>query len=1472
MIESIIDRVTRLSIRFRWITIALTVLVMAAGIWAATQLNQELLPQIEFPQSVILALNPGAETDVMLEEVTIPLEEALGGVDGVVNIESTTSPGASILIIRNEFGIDIEAVREEMRQEMAAIDYPGDMEAPELLTFSFSDLPVASISVSSDNLSLAELKELVESEISPELLALEGVAEVQVSGGQELPEEQVAEAEEEATPEPTPTDTPEPTATATAEPTATTEPTATATEEPTATAETAATPEPVALPQSWITAAAAQGAELETTADLTAEVVAGIAGFAPEMLAELTPEMLLAMPPEALSALPQAYLAGLDPELQAQLAAAATPEAAATPAVTATITATATTVEDVPLPDSWVAAAAAQGVEIETTADVTPELMGGIVELAPELLAALEPPMWRALEPAVLEGALPQVEETLDPTLAAQLRAIWVAGTEAEAEPLPLPETWTEGAAQMGMTLETTADLTPELLEGILQFAPEMLQTLTPEMVLALSPEAQATLPPAFVATLDDGVQETLAIAGTRWQQYRAATGELAGEAGEGEAEATPAATPDPAQLPAVITSAASNFEMTLETAGDLTPEIMRQLTSVPQGAQMLQLLSDDNLRLLPPESIALLPPEFVATLDPELRAELDERAEAYGGAGVLAEQEAAEREAAEASAGEAPPLPEPWSTPDETGNVFFENAGDILFNDFGLTAAELINQIPSSPNVQDPALWMSSLTPEIMAFLAENEEGFVDNLSLPILELMSPETLTFLLENYPDQFEPAQAERLQAVAAGEVEVFVPEATITRLNRQPSLNLNIYKDNEANTVAVSERVFERLDELAAAHEGFGYNVAFEQASFIEESVNGVAREGALGAVFAIVVILIFLSGRTGQGNFVWSWRSTLVTAVSIPLSVFMAFALLRWLGPALSPVLDPLVSATADTPLLGSIFLALRRLFPENATLNIMTLSGMTVAIGRVVDDSIVVLENIYRHIQRGENQLESVLVGTRDVAIAILASTVTTVIVFLPIGLTGGIIGEFFLPFGVTVTYALMSSFLVAVTIVPLLAFLFIRAEHLPPEGETALQRQYTPILRWALDHRLITLIIATILFGGSMWLLNERPQAFLPELGEVRITTSVDLPDDYTIVETNEQVLAFEEAIDDIEGLGATVVEVGSGGGLEQQFLGGAINQSAASLQIAIEDAGNVNAITQAVREEAEAVFGEESVRVSSGTLSSQGFGGFALVLSGEREDLAGVNDAVLAELAAVDGLANPSSNLADEDTILRVDGEPAVRYTGELETEDSLGVTEAAKDRVQEVVPAQIEVSEGFETQQQTEGFAQALEAIGISIIIVYLVMVITFHSFVHPFTILFSLPLAVIGAAVALWLTNRVLGLSALVGLMMLVGIVVTNAIVLIDRVQANRKKRGMTVREALVEGGQTRLRPILMTAIAAMMALLPLAAGFSEGAIVAEELGTVVIGGLFSSTLLTLLVVPVMYSLLDRLARQKEETE
>jgi HAE1 family hydrophobic/amphiphilic exporter-1 len=337
-----------------------------------------------------------------------------------------------------------------------------------------------------------------------------------------------------------------------------------------------------------------------------------------------------------------------------------------------------------------------------------------------------------------------------------------------------------------------------------------------------------------------------------------------------------------------------------------------------------------------------------------------------------------------------------------------------------------------------------------------------------------------------------------------------------------------------------------------------------------------------------------------------------------------------------------------------------------------------------------------------------------------------------------------------------------------------------------------------------------------------------------------------------------------------------VGSTGTSLQTLLlgGGGVTENAAQVTIGIESQDKLDAYAQQIRAEAEKIFGADNVTVSAASLSEQGFGGFALVLSGPQEDLQAVDARVIAALNDIDGLANVSSSLSalaaqgagSVVTYLRVDGETANRYTGELETEDSLNVIRTAKEAVLALpdLPDTLSVSEGFETEVQTEGFNSLFVAMGIAIVIVILILIITFGSLVHWLDIMLSVVVAPVGAAIALTLTDRVLGISALIGLLMLIGIVVTNAVVLIDRVMANRRERRMGVNEALVEAGGRRLRPILMTAFATIFALLPLAVGLSEGAIIASELGTVVIGGLFSSTLLTLIVVPVAYSLLDPL--------
>jgi len=961
-------------------------------------------------------------------------------------------------------------------------------------------------------------------------------------------------------------------------------------------------------------------------------------------------------------------------------------------------------------------------------------------------------------------------------------------------------------------------------------------------MLLAMPLDALAALPESYLETLELDLQEAL----------------VERLASMPEPENTGA-------LPSSWKAAGQAQGLTLEIPEDVTVEIFQGISSF--APQLLQALTPDNLRRLSPEVLGWFPEEFILSLDEALRTELDGLAESVGGLGALAVQAEAE---AEALAVGAPELSGLWrEEPEDATGIFptFETAADLFNTGFTQSAAELFNLLLESGQPQAPQL-IADLTPEVIQWLMENEENFLENLSHAVLPLLSPEVLSSLPKSFLETLEDGLRSELEAIAAGTATAFIPTDTINRIDGNTSLGLIVYKDGEANTVSTAHDLFDKMDELEETYPGLRFDIAFEQASFVEESIDGVTREGGLGAIFAVIVILIFLSGYV-NGKYKLSWRSTFVTAASIPLSIFMAFAALQWLPPIANIVLQPLADGTANIPVLGALTSVLVRLFPVGITLNIMTLSGMTVAVGRVVDDSIVVLENIYRHIQRGEDLKSSVIVGTRDVAIAILASTVTTVVVFLPIGLIGGIVGEFFLPFGVTVAFALASSFLVAVTIVPVLAFLFIRKEHLPPEGETKLQGWYTPALEWALKNRGVTLLIAGALLAGSMYLLSQRPQAFLPDFGEVQINVSVDLPNGTSMKETNAIVLDFESALTDVEGLGVIQSEIGSGGGLASRLMGSGIDQSLASISIGTENTQDLNATTAEIRRIAKDTIGSDYVTVSSGSLTSGAFGGFALVVSGDLEDIAALNDQAIAELEKVEGLANVTSNLTDTELILRVDGEPALRYTGELETKDSLGVTGVAKTVLESILPPELTVSEGFETEQQTQGFAQSIRAIMISILAVYLVMVLTFRSFIHPFTILFSLPMAVIGAAVALWITDGVVGISVLVGLMMLVGIVVTNAIVLIDRVQANRKKRNMNVYDALIEGGRTRLRPILMTAIAAMLALVPLALGMTEGAIIATELATVVIGGLFASTMLTLLIAPVMYSLLSQLTTRKE---
>jgi HAE1 family hydrophobic/amphiphilic exporter-1 len=748
-----------------------------------------------------------------------------------------------------------------------------------------------------------------------------------------------------------------------------------------------------------------------------------------------------------------------------------------------------------------------------------------------------------------------------------------------------------------------------------------------------------------------------------------------------------------------------------------------------------------------------------------------------------------------------------------------------------------------------------------------------------------------------------------------------------RTNGQPSLTLSVTKRSGANTVQVATEVEETFAEFTAPEtygESIRIDVVQDQAIFIEESTAGLVQEGLLGALFAVLVIYIFLR----------SARTTLVAAVSIPLSIFLAIAIFGVAG----------------------------------LTINILTLGGLAVAVGRVVDDSIVVLENIYRHRGLGDSVHDSVITGTKEVAGAITSSTITTAAVFLPIGFVGGIVSQFFLPFGLAVTFALLASLLVALTVIPVLAYWFVDKVDLEfdEDGEpkmTIWQRLYTPVLIVALRNRVTkwgTLAIAGVLFVVALALAPLLPTAFVDAGGENFLTVTVSPPQGASTAGVREQAIEAEQILMDnpeVVLVQSTIPGEADTGAqaLQAAFAGRASNS--AVITVRLDDDANLEASREQIKDDLDPIATDGFDVAVSEQDAFGGGGGLQIVVSGtDAVEIEAAADAIVAELSTMSGVDNVESDAVSETpqvavvvdpnsaaligsstaqigtqirdvlvgqpvgqyeredgrtattilrvsdegvdgveglrqmpvsglagiaalgdvasveavevrgTVTRVDGSPAATVSADITTQDQGSVSQEAQQRIDalyeaETIPDSVEVTFAGATAEQTEAFGSLFLSMGVAVLVVYIVMVLALGSLITPFIILFSLPLAIIGAIPALLITGNPLGISALIGFLMLIGIVVTNAIVLLDFVE-QLKARGYSDNEALVRGANTRVRPILMTAIATILALSPVAIGFAHGSIIAEELATVVIGGLFSSTFLTLMVVPVIYSLVD----------
>ncbi len=748
-----------------------------------------------------------------------------------------------------------------------------------------------------------------------------------------------------------------------------------------------------------------------------------------------------------------------------------------------------------------------------------------------------------------------------------------------------------------------------------------------------------------------------------------------------------------------------------------------------------------------------------------------------------------------------------------------------------------------------------------------------------------------------------------------------PLTAATRTNGRSSVGISVSKSSSGNTVDIANAVADTLPAISRDLNGQAkVFTVIDQSVFVKDSIGSLWREGLLGAIFAVGVIWVFLR----------SWRSTLIAGLSIPLSIIGALIIL-WSG---------------------------------GESLNMLTLGGLTIAIGRVIDDSIVVIENIHRHLQEGDSIRRAAYTGTREVAGAVTASTLTTVAVFLPLGFMSGLASEFFRPFALTVSFALLSSLAVALMVVPVASTWVLskrQVGHRDAKELHGLQNLYLPILKYALDHRVITLVAAAAIFVGSMALTPLLKTNLFDSSGQNTVAITQTMPPGTNLDTTVAATAKIETILKETKGVDTYQVTAGSTGSLFGAGGGTDASATQASFDITTDPDADKNTIVEDIRARVADLRNAGTVLVSGDASSSMSSMSQVevRVSASDPDVLKQANDIVLKQLRTVDGLANVTSNLSEgrpsatvvidqakattagvsasalsqymtlflngyslgavptaagvlpakltvaqvavppvrgavSQTLMRlpvsgtrgtvplgdiarvveiktpvqvthVDGQRTASITASS-TDNNIGAAStSATDALDEVqLPNGATWEMAGATQMTDEVFRSLGIAIVVAILLVYLIMVATFRSLLHPLILLISIPFAAVGVIVMLVITGTSLGMPSLIGALMLVGIVVTNAIVLLDLVEQFRR-RGMDARTAIIEGGRRRLRPILMTAVATILALIPMALGFGGGSgFLSTPLAVVVIGGLVSSTFLTLILVPVLYLALDRL--------
>ncbi|MFE8703611.1 efflux RND transporter permease subunit [Cytobacillus sp. FJAT-54145] len=773
----------------------------------------------------------------------------------------------------------------------------------------------------------------------------------------------------------------------------------------------------------------------------------------------------------------------------------------------------------------------------------------------------------------------------------------------------------------------------------------------------------------------------------------------------------------------------------------------------------------------------------------------------------------------------------------------------------------------------------------------------------------------------------PANGEKIKLSDISNVQLEKQDdRTITRTNQEASVLLSVLQQSDANTAAVSRDFISELDELLGKekYEEIESEILFDQGEYIQQAIGNISNSLLLGGVFAMIVLFFFLKNV----------KSPLIIGIAIPYSVIFTFVLMYF----------------------------------ADFTLNIMTLGGLALGIGMLVDNSIVVIENIYRHLSMGKDPKEAARDGSKEVGAAITASTLTTVAVFLPVVFITGIIGELFTEFALTISFSLFASLIVALTVVPMLASRLLKA----PKKNIEEKRQESGIMmalegsiKWALRNRLVVILITLVLLAGGGYGITTVGTQFLPNTDEGFFTIRVELENGTALTETEKVVSAIEEQFEDKSDIDTYVSLIGT---TQEGSFRGSKNANIAEIYVKMKELENREQSTfefvdNVKREVERAAFKiNETAELSFNLQSSSGSTPNTLSFSVRDLNEKRLNESVnsiynsLKELDDVteittdlmdtveevqitvdrdkafdQGLApaaiamvvndvtrgNQATQIIDEESniygvyveydpeitqnldnlrklllkkpdgnyitldqvtnieqgtgpvnIQRINQQDAVQFTIRYKDSTNLGAISALVD--EEI--ADLDLAE--ETEIVFSGDRDLLEssiddmlmAFLLAIVFIYLVMAAQFESLKYPFVIMFTVPLMVIGVAIALTITRTPVSLTAIIGIIVLAGIVVNNAIVIVDYIN-QKKEEGIKTYDAIVISVKDRARPILMTALTTILGLIPLALGIGEGTEINQPMGITVIGGLISSTFLTLFVIPVVYSFFDKDTRR-----